>query len=95
MNKSEFENLKPNKPQTSQLNIGAVIGSAYSDSDLKDRVNYWLDHYTKYGESHYADTKDCRLFEIYCDKRLDRVLNELEIDEHEVEPMADRISALF
>lgn len=72
-----------------------VVGSAYSDADLQDRVNHWLDHYTKYGESHYADTKDWRILEIYWDKILDRVLNELEIEEHEVEPMADRISALF
>lgn len=72
-----------------------VVGSAYTDLDLQDRVNYWLDHYTKYGESHYTDTKDWRILEIYWDKILDRVLNELEIEEHEVEPMADRISALF
>ena len=55
----EAENT--NEPQKPQLNIGAVIGSAYSDSDLKDRVNYWLDHYIKYGDSHYADTKDWRI----------------------------------
>jgi hypothetical protein len=90
---TEAENL--NEPQNPQLNIGAVIGSAYSDSDLQDRVNHWLDHYTRYGESHYADTKDWRILEIYWDKILDRVLNQLEIEEHEVEPMADRISALF
>ena len=89
----EAENL--NEPQKPQLNIAAVIGSAYSDADLQDRVNHWLDHYTKYGESHYADTKDWRILEIYWDRILDRVLNELEIKEHEVEPMADRISALF
>jgi uncharacterized protein (DUF2236 family) len=75
--------------------VGAVMGSAYSDADLQDRVNHWLDHYTKYGESHYADTKDWRILEIYWDRILDRVLNELEITDEEVEPMADRISALF
>jgi hypothetical protein len=87
--------MNSNEQQNPQLNIGAVISTAYSDADLQDRVNHWLDHYTTYGESHYADTKDCRILEIYWDRMLDRVLNELEIEEHEVEPMADRISALF
>jgi hypothetical protein len=90
-----LENENLNEAENPQLNIGAVIGSAYSDVDLQDRVNHWLDHYTKYGESHYADTKDWRILEIYWDRILDRVLNELEITDEEVEPMADRISALF
>jgi len=81
--------------QKPQLNIPVVIGGAYSDADLQDRVNYWLDHYTKNGDSHYDDTKDFRILEIYWNKILDRVLNELEIADEEVEPMADRISALF
>ena len=89
----EHENLNTEKSANSDL--WAVIGTAYSDADLQDRVNHWFNHYTKYGESHYADTKDWRILEIYWDKILDRVLNELEIEEHEVEPMADRISALF
>lgn len=91
----KIEEQNSDNPQNPQFNIGAVIGSAYSDADLQDRVNHWLDHYTKYGESHYANTKDWRILEIYWDRILDRVLNELEIEEHEVEPMADRISALF
>ena len=86
-----MNNLEQN-PQSCQTD---VVGSAYTDLDLQDRVNYWLDHYTKYGDSHYADTKDWRIVEIYWEKILDRVLNELEIEEHEVEPMADRISSLF
>ena len=91
-----MSNEKPsNEVQSPALNKGAVVGSAYTDADLQDRVNHWLDHYTKYGDSHYADTKDWRIVEIYWEKILDRVLNELEIEEHEVEPMADRISALF
>lgn len=84
-----------NEEKTQPFCQNAVIGSAYSDADLEDRVNYWLDHYTRYGESHYADTKDWRILEIYWDRILDRVLNELEITDEEVEPMADRISALF
>ena len=90
---TEEQNL--NEAESPRLNIGAVVGSAYSDSELEDRVNYWLDYYVKYGESHYADTKDWRILEIYWDKIIDRVLNELEIEESEVEPMSDRISALF
>lgn len=84
-----------NEEQNPALNKADVIGSAYSDADLQYRVNHWLDHYTKYGESHYADTKDWRILEIYWDEILYRVLNELEITDEEVEPMADRISALF
>jgi hypothetical protein len=90
---NEEQNI--NEPQYLAKMRGAVIGSAYSDADLKERVNYWAQHYTKYGESHYADTTDFKILETYWDKILDRVLNELEIEEHEVEPMADRISALF
>jgi uncharacterized protein (DUF2236 family) len=90
---NEEQNI--NEPQNPAFLQGAVIGTAYSDADLQDMVNYWFDHYTRYGESHYADTKDWRIFEIYWDRILDRVLNELEITDEEVEPMADRISALF
>jgi len=89
MNESKIENGQPTLQQHN------VVGSAYSDADLQDRVNYWLDQYTKYGDSHYADTTDWRILEIYWEKILDRVLNELEIEENEVEPMADRISGLF
>jgi hypothetical protein len=90
----EMEETKKQQ-ETDQLGISAVIGSDYSDADLQDRVNHWLDHYTRYGESHYVDTKDWRILEIYWDKILDRVLNELDITDKEVQPMADRISALF
>lgn len=89
MNESKIENGQPTFQQQN------VVGSAYSDADLQDRVNHWLDHYTKYGDSHYSDTNDWRILEIYWEKILYRVLNELEIEEHEVEPMADRISGLF
>jgi hypothetical protein len=90
-----MENINENEELNQPSCLGAVISRAYSDADLQDRVNHWLDHYTRCGESHYADTKDWRILEIYWDRILDRVLNELEITDEEVEPMADRISALF
>lgn len=76
-------------------NNPVVICSAYTDDDLKFRVNHWLDYYTNYGNKHYSDTKDWKIFEIYWDEILDRVLNELEIEENETEAMSNRISALF
>jgi len=95
MKKDKLTTKVSNEAESPTFLVGAVIGSAYSDADLESRVNHWLDHYTRYGESHYSDTKDWKIMEIYWDKILDRVLNELEITEEEVEPMADRISALF
>ncbi len=72
-----------------------TIESVYSDDDLRDKVNHWIDHYTRYGESHYSDTKDWRILEIYWDRIVDKVLDELEIEEHEVESMSNRIASLF
>jgi len=95
MTKDNLTTKLSDEALTPLLRVVDVIGSAYADADLESRVNHWLDHYTIYGESHYSDTKDWKIMEIYWDKILDRVLNELEITEEEVEPMADRISALF
>lgn len=84
--------MNKNKIKKEQLDI---VGSKYSDVELLNMMNYWLDHYVKYGEKHYYDTPDWKILDIYWDNVLDRVLNELEIEEHEIEPMVDRISALF
>ena len=72
-----------------------LSGSAYSDADLQDRVEHWLDYYTKYGDRHYADTKDWKIFEIYFGVILEKVLEELELEEKEVEQMATGFQLYF
>ena len=52
----------------------------YSDETLIDWMDNWLEYYRKYGESHYSDTKECKLVEIYYDKILTRVLDEVADD---------------
>ena len=76
--------------------ITAVIASAFSDSELENLINYWLDHYTANGDSHYSDTKDWRIREIYWDKIVDRVIEDVNIEmtDSEIEKFCDRLSDL-
>jgi hypothetical protein len=67
----------------------------YSDAYLQRRVNFWHYYYKVYGEKHSDDTADWKIILIYWDRIVNMVLSELEIQEHEVEPMSNRISALF
>lgn len=66
----------------------------YTDEELLEKFNFWLDHYTKYGESHYKDTKDWKILEIYYDRILDRTINDLVIEDDDVEYYVDRIGEL-
>lgn len=72
-----------------------MVGSTYSDDELIERVNELVVYYTNNGDSHYDDTKDWRILEIYWNRILDKLLNDLEIDEQEVEQMSERITNLF
>lgn len=46
-------------------------------TDLETNFYWWLDHYTSHGGSHYNDTPDWKIREIYFDKVVDRLLEEL------------------
>jgi predicted metallo-beta-lactamase superfamily hydrolase len=76
--------------------ITAVIASAFSDAELENMINYWLDHYTANGDSHYSDTKDWRIREIYWDKIVDRVIEDVNIEmtDSEIEKFCDRLADL-
>jgi hypothetical protein len=84
------------KKQIPQLLETAVIASAFSDTKLESMINYWLDYYTKKGNSHYSDTKDWRIREIYWDKIVDRVIEDLNIEmtDSEIEKFCDRLADL-
>lgn len=80
----------------SQSCKNAVIASAFSDTELENMINYWLDHYTANGDSHYSDTKDWRIREIYWDKIVDRVIEDVNIEmtDSEIEKFCDRLADL-
>jgi predicted metallo-beta-lactamase superfamily hydrolase len=90
----EHENL--NTPQTPSLQQTAVVCSAFSDGQLEDMINYWLDHYTANGDSHYSDTPDWKIREIYWDKIVSRVIEDVntEMTDEEVDRFCDRLADL-
>ena len=88
--------MNSNKPQKPQLNIGAVVCSAFSDGQLEDVINYQLDHYTANGDSHYSDTPDWKIREIYWDKIVSRVIEDVntEMTDKEIDRFCDRLTDL-
>jgi stalled ribosome rescue protein Dom34 len=79
-----------------QCDKNAVIASAFSNTELENLINYWVDHYTKNGDSHYSDTKDWKIREIYWDKIVDRVIEDVNIEmtDSEIEKFCDRLADL-
>jgi len=73
-----------------------VVCSAFSDAELEDMMNTWFDHYQANGESHYSDTPDFRIREIYWDKVVDRVIEDVntEMTDEEVERFCGRLADL-
>ena len=55
------------KTETKQCTIPSVVCSAFSNDELENMMNTWFDHYHANGESHYSDTPDFRIREIYWD----------------------------
>lgn len=78
------------------MEIRHSICDIYSDSELENMINYWLDHYTRNGDSHHYDTSDSRIREIYWDKILSRVLEDvdIEMDDKEIERFCNMLSDL-
>jgi hypothetical protein len=85
-----------NLPQNQPLQQTAVVCSAFSDGQLEDMINYWLDHYTANGDSHYGDTPDWKIREIYWDKIVSRVIEDVntEMTDEEVDRFCDRLADL-
>jgi len=92
MNKEQ--NLENSTEQA--LTIPVVVCSAFSDAQLEDMINYWLDHYTANGDSHYSDTKDWKIREIYWDKIVSRVIEDVntEMTDEEIDKFCDRLADL-
>lgn len=67
-----------------------------SDSDLENMIDFWLEHYIRYGDSHYNDTTDSKIREIYWDKIVGRVIEDvnIEMSDKEIEKFCDRLSNL-
>lgn len=65
-----------------------------TDSELESIINYWLEHYTKNGDSHYSDTSEDRIREIYWDKIVERVIesNDEEMTDQELDDFVERLN---
>lgn len=88
------QNLENSTKQA--LTIPVVVCSAFSDATLEEMIDYWLNHYTANGDSHYNDTPDWKIREIYWDKIVDRVIQDLdtELSDEEIDKFCDRLADL-
>jgi|AntDeeMinimDraft_6_1070357.scaffolds.fasta_scaffold09260_2 hypothetical protein len=82
--------------ETKQCTIPSVVCSTFSNDELENMMGTWFDHYQANGESHYSDTPDFRIREIYWDKVVDRVIEDVntEMTDKEVEQFCDRLADL-
>lgn len=89
-------NTDNKKEQNEQCTIPDVVCSAFTDTTLEEMINYWLDHYTANGDSHYSDTPDWKIREIYWDKIVDRVIQDLdtELSDDDIDRFCDRLANL-
>lgn len=66
-----------------------------TDEELQGAYYFWLDHYTAYGDSHYSDTPDWKIAEIYFDKIVERILEDLpEMDDEQEEVLIEKLGNL-
>lgn len=74
--------------------MSKVICSNFSDSELETMMDNWFDHYQNVGDSHYVDTPDFRIREIYWDKVVDRVIEDVNIEmtDNEIEQFCNRLA---
>lgn len=65
-----------------------------TDEELESMINFWLDHYINNGDSHYLDTKEDRIREIYWEKIIDRVIddNGEEMTDAELDLFIERLN---
>lgn len=89
-------NTDSKNTETKQCTIPSVVCSAFTDATLEEMINYWLNHYTANGDSHYSDTPDWKIREIYWDKIVDRVIQDLdtELSDNEIDRFCDRLADL-
>lgn len=66
-----------------------------TDEELQGAYYFWLDHYITYGDGHYSDTPDWKIAEIYFDKIVERILEDLpEMDDEQEEVLIEKLSNL-
>lgn len=72
------------------------ILNTFSDIELENMINFWLDHYTSNGDSHYSDTPDWKIREIYWDKIVNRVIEDvnIELTDEEIDLFCDKLANL-
>lgn len=67
-----------------------------TDTELKSSFEHWLAHYQSNGDSHYSDDRIERIIEIYWDRIIDRVLQDLpEMTDEENDAIVERLSEMF
>lgn len=71
-----FRNGVKREGESCSLNNNCI----YPNCKLETNFYWWLDHYNSCGDSHYSDTPDWKIREIYFDKIVDRLLEELPED---------------
>jgi len=69
---------------------------SYSDQELTDMINEGVEHYKRNGDSHYIDTNDDRILEIYWLKIVDRIIDSIdqELTDDDIEEFVERLSNL-
>jgi len=78
------------------LNYKKPVKIMVTDKELESSFEYWLAHYQCNGDSHYSDDKIERIQEIYYDKIVDRVLQDLpEMTDEENDVIVERLSNMF
>lgn len=84
------------KKQVKSCSMPDVVCSDFSDAQLEDKINYWIDHYTVNGESHNSDTPDWKIREIYWEKIVNRVIEDVntEMTEDEIDLFCNRLANL-
>lgn len=66
-----------------------------TDEELNSMYLWWLEHYTAHGEKHHADTPESKIVEIYFDKIVERILEDLpEMDDEQEEVLIEKLSNL-
>lgn len=63
------------------------------EAELKNKVDFWLEHYQKNGDSHYQDTKVEKLLEIYWQRILEHILE--DYPENQIELIEKKLSELY
>jgi hypothetical protein len=83
--------------ETKQCTIPSVVRSAFTDDEIRNMVDNWFDHYRNVGDSHHQDTPDFRIIEVYWDKVIDRLLDDLgiELTDKQIDDFCDWLADFY